>query len=362
MSTPLVECVPNFSEGREPAVIEAITAAIAATPGVLILNRTMDADHHRSVITFAAPPDTVVAAAVAGVAKAAELIDLTRHSGEHPRIGACDVLPFVPLAGVTLADCVRLSEQAAAEIASRLSIPVYLYEASARRPERARLENIRRGQFETLRDAIRTDPARTPDFGPSALHPTAGALVTGARRLLIACNINLASPDVELARRIARLIRESSGGLPCVKALGLMLHTRGQAQVSMNLTDFEQTSIHHVFALVQAEAARAGVDIAGTEIIGLVPRRALELAASSLLRFEDFHPGRVLENRIAEVQAERPPLGAALDAALHLCRLARPLHPAAFAAAREALLRLLPLASPALRQTVEARLAALSSE
>lgn len=362
MSSPLVECVPNFSEGRDPAVVDAIATAIAVVPGVLLLDRTMDADHHRSVITFAAPPHSVVEAALAGVAKAVELIDLTRHHGEHPRIGACDVLPFVPLRGITLAECAQLAREAAEEIWRRLQVPIYLYEAAARSPERVRLENIRRGGFEGLRQAVHTDPSRTPDVGGPGLHPTAGATVAGARPFLIACNINLDSPDLELARRIARTIRHSSGGLPCVKALGLMLHSRGQAQVSMNLTDFEQTSLQQVYAAVEAEAARAGVSIAGTEIIGLIPRRALELAAAQAFRIDRFSPAMILENRIEEAQAARPPLESAAEAAIELYRATLGIDPAAARSAREALLRLLTLAPAALRQSLEARLAALSSE
>ncbi|MCL4793092.1 MAG: glutamate formimidoyltransferase [Bryobacteraceae bacterium] len=310
----LVECVPNFSEGRDAAVIDAIAAAICALPGVALLDREMDADHHRSVLTFVAPPESVVEAAVAGVAKAAELIDLTKHQGGHPRIGACDVLPFVPLEGVTLEECVRLAERAAAEVWKRLKIPVYLYESAARRPERANLENIRRGQFEGLREAIRTDPNRAPDAGEPELHPTAGALVTGARPFLIAYNINLGTADLAVAQRIAKAVRHSSGGFRYVKAMGVMLESRKLAQVSMNLTNFEKTPMHRVFETVVNEAARDGVSVVGSEIVGLVPKAALEMAADHFLRMENFKPSMVLENRLAEAIAGRAGLPAFLDA------------------------------------------------
>jgi glutamate formiminotransferase / formiminotetrahydrofolate cyclodeaminase len=314
VSRRLVECVPNFSEGRDAGVVDAIAAAICAVPGVALLDREMDADHHRSVLTFVAPPETVVEAALAGAAKAAELIDLTRHQGAHPRIGACDVLPFVPVEGVTLEECVRLAERAGAEIWKRLRIPVYLYEAAARRPDRANLENIRRGQFEGLREAVRTDPERAPDIGEAELHPTAGAIVTGARPFLIAYNINLNTPDLAVAQRIARAIRHSSGGFRYVKAMGVMLASRNIAQVSMNLTNFEKTPIHRVFETVRNEAARDGVAIMGSEIVGLIPKLALEMTADHFLRIENFKHSMVLENRLAEVMAGREGLPAFLDA------------------------------------------------
>jgi glutamate formiminotransferase / formiminotetrahydrofolate cyclodeaminase len=313
MPRPLVECVPNFSEGRDPAVVDAIAAAIAAHPGVLLLDREMDPDHHRSVLTFAAPPGIIVEAAVAGVARAAQLIDLNRHQGVHPRLGACDVLPFVPLQEVTLDECVRLAEQAAEAVWQRLGIPVYLYEAAARRPERVRLENIRRGQFEALREAVLRDPDRRPDIGGPELHPTAGALIAGARPLLIAWNVNLNTSDVAVAQRIARRIRASSGGFPCVKALGLPLESKNLAQVSMNLTNFEVTPVHTVFEAIQAEAARDGVSVAGTEIIGLIPKAAIEGAAGHFLQIEDFRPSMILENRVAEASAGQSWLTEFLD-------------------------------------------------
>jgi glutamate formiminotransferase len=238
------------------------------------------------------------------VERAIGLIDLRQHKGVHPRIGACDVVPFVPVEGVTLEDCVRLANELGARLWESLHVPVYLYEAAARRPDRINLENIRRGQFEGLREEVRTNPDRLPDFGPrfedAELHPSAGATVVGARKFLIAYNINLNTPDVEIAKRIAKAIRFSSGGFRYVKSMGVPLASRNLAQVSMNLTDFEQTPIHRVFETVRAEAARYGVAIVGSEIVGLIPKRALEMTAEWYLQVENFHPSLVLENRLAE--------------------------------------------------------------
>ena len=299
----LVECVPNFSEGRDAAKVEAIVQAIAAVPGVFILDREMDADHNRSVVTFAGSRENVGEAALRGVAKAVELIDLTKHQGAHPRVGAADVVPFVPIEGVTLEDCVAIARAAGEQIWRRLGVPVYLYEAAAARPEHRNLENIRRGQFEGLREEIGTNPERDPDFGEPRVHPTAGATVVGARKFLIAYNINLKTPEVDIAKEIARRIRASSGGFPAVKAMGVDLRARNLAQVSMNLTDFETTSIHTVFEAVRREAAVRGVDVVGSEIIGLVPKRALENAAAEFLTLENWEPGLILENRLAAVLA-----------------------------------------------------------
>jgi glutamate formiminotransferase len=314
MSRRLVECVPNFSEGRNRAAVEAIAAAIGSLPGVVLLDLELDADHNRSVVTFAAPPQIVVEAALAGAGKAVELIDLNRHQGVHPRIGAADVIPFVPLEGVTLDECVKLAEKCAAEIWKRFKVPVYLYEAAARRPDRVNLENIRRGQFEGLRDEIATNPGRAPDFGEPAVHPTAGATVVGARKFLIAYNINLHTPDVEIAKKIAKAIRFSNGGFRYVKAMGVPLASRNLAQVSMNLTDFEQTPVHRVFEAVRSEAARYGVQIAGSEIVGLIPKKALEMTADFYLRCENFSPTLVLENRVADALDRRGGLAEFLDA------------------------------------------------
>jgi glutamate formiminotransferase len=294
----IVECVPNFSEGRDPATVDALVEAVRSVSGVTVLDRTMDADHNRCVVTFAGAASIVGEAAFRAVAMAVERIDLTRHVGAHPRIGAADVVPFVPVRGVTLGDCAQIAVETGERIWKELGVPVYLYEAAARTPERVRLENIRRGQFELLREAALTDPSRRPDFGGPALHPTAGATVVGARKFLIAYNINLNTPDVEIARRIARTIRASSGGLPHVKAMGVLLASRNLAQVSMNLTDFEATPVHVVYDAVTAEAARHGVGVAGSEIIGLIPGKAMEQAAAHYLKVEGFRRGMILENRL----------------------------------------------------------------
>ena len=301
----LIECVPNFSEGRDPAVVEAIIRALLAGPDVYLLDREMDADHNRSVITFVGTRESVGKAALRGIGEAAELIDLNHHQGAHPRLGATDVVPFVPLAGVTLEDCVHIAEWVAEETWRRFKIPTYLYEAAARKPERANLENIRRGQFEGVREEIATNPARLPDFGEAALHSTAGATVVGARKFLIAYNINLNTPDVAAAKSIAKKIRASSGGFPCVKAMGVELKARNLAQVSMNLTDFETTSLATVFAAVTKEAAALGIQVVGSEIVGLVPRQALDDAAVQFLRVENFRPELVVENRLEQVLADR---------------------------------------------------------
>jgi glutamate formiminotransferase len=312
-STRLVECVPNFSEGRDAAKVDAIVEAIRSVRGIAILDREMDADHNRSVITFAGPATSVVEAAFRGVERAISLIDLRHHTGVHPRIGACDVVPFVPVEGVTLDECVHLATELGMRLWESLQVPVYLYEAAARRPDRLNLENIRRGQFEGLRDEVRTNPDRLPDFGNAELHPSAGATVVGARKFLIAYNINLNTADVEIAKRIAKAIRFSSGGFRYVKSMGVPLASRNLAQVSMNLTDFEQTPIHRVFEAVRAEAARYGASIVSSEIVGLIPKRALEMTAEWYLQVENFHPRLVLENRLAEATAMKDGLNEFLD-------------------------------------------------
>lgn len=297
----IVECVPNFSEGRRSEVVDAIVKAIVSVNHIYLLDRHTDVNHNRSVITFAGPPEFVGEAAIRGVETAVKHIDLTQHRGEHPRIGAADVIPFVPIRGVTLAECVEIASQTGREIARRFQIPIYLYEAAASRPDRVNLENVRRGQFEGLRDEIETNPDRRPDFGESRVHPTAGATAVGARKPLIAFNINLNTPDVAIAKQIAKRIRFSNGGFRCVKAMGVLLHDRNRAQVSMNLTDFEQTSMEVVFEAVRKEAQRNGVEIVGSEIVGLVPQKALDQAAASYLRIEDFRPEFVLENRLSAI-------------------------------------------------------------
>jgi len=306
--------VPNFSEGRDPARIDAIVQAMLAVPEVALLDREADADHNRSVITLVGPPAAVGEAAFRGVEKAVELIDLTAHQGAHPRIGAADVVPFIPIEGVTLEDCVRLAERLGQEIWSRLHVPVYLYEAAARRPDRTNLENIRRGQFEALAKEMATVAERHPDIGDPVCHPTAGATVVGARKFLIAYNVNLGTPDLAIARKIARTIRFSNGGFRYVKSMGVMLGSRNLAQVSINLTDFEQTPVHLAFETVRREAERYGVPVMGSEIVGLIPGRALEMAADYFLRCENFRPELVLEGRIAAAIARRNGLPQFLDA------------------------------------------------
>ena len=306
MATTLVECVPNFSEGRDAAKIDLIVDAMKV-PGVYLLDREMDADHNRSVITLVGEREAIQEAAIRGVGKAAELIDLNTHHGAHPRMGAADVVPFIPIDGVTLADCVAMAKAAGAEIFKRYGVPVYLYEAAATRPERQNLEFIRKGQFEGIRDEIATNPARLPDFGEASLHATAGATVVGARKALIAYNIFLNTPDVEIAKRIAKAVRFSSGGLRFVKGAGFLV--RGMAQVSMNLTDFEQTPIHRVFEFVKREAARYGVLPVSSEIVGLIPKQALEQAAEWFLQVEGFDSSLILENRLGAVMGGKTAVG-----------------------------------------------------
>jgi glutamate formiminotransferase / formiminotetrahydrofolate cyclodeaminase len=299
----LVECVPNFSEGRDASKVGAILQALLAGPNVYLLDREMDTDHNRSVVTLVGTREAIGEAALRGIGKAAELIDLNQHQGAHPRLGATDVVPFIPIRGVTLEDCVRIAEWVAEQTWRRFGVPTYLYEAAARTPERRNLENIRRGQFEGVREEVHSNPDRRPDFGPEepGLHPTAGATVVGARKFLIAYNINLATSDAALAKSIAKKIRASSGGFPCVKAMGVDLKARSLAQVSMNLTDFETTSIGTVFDAVAREAETADVGIEGSEIVGLIPRRALEDAAVHYLRVENFDASLILENRLESV-------------------------------------------------------------
>lgn len=315
----LIECVPNFSEGRDMSKVDAIVAAMSAVPGVYLLDRESDSDHNRSVVTLAGEPDPVAEAALRGVGKAAELIDLNHHSGAHPRLGATDVLPFIPIEGVTIEDCVALSKKVGREIWNRFHVPVYFYEAAAQRPERANLENIRKGQFEGLREELLRSRDRAPDVGDPGLHPSAGATVVGARKFLIAFNINLDTPDVEIAKRIAKSIRFSSGGLRYVKAMGVDLRARNLAQVSINMTDFELTPLHRVFEMVKREAERYGASIVGSEIVGLIPKRAIEMTADFYLQFESFSPAQVFENRLEASLA-----GAHWEGAGKLVSLARP--------------------------------------
>ena len=306
----IVESVPNFSEGRDPQKVEAIVRALLDGPDVYLLDQEMDADHNRCVITLVGTRASIGEAALRGIGKAAELIDLNHQRGAHPRLGATDVVPFIPISGVNLEDCVRIAEWVAEQAWCRFKIPTYLYEAAARLPERRSLENIRRGQFEGLRVEVQTNPKRRPDFGNAALHPTAGATVVGARKFLIAYNINLNTPEVALAKAIAKKVRTSGGGFPCVKAMGVELKSRHLAQVTMNLTDFETTSIATVFDAVTREATAQGVDVLSSEIIGLVPRRALEDTAVRYLKVENYHPQLVFENRLEQIIREQTKSGA----------------------------------------------------
>jgi glutamate formiminotransferase/formiminotetrahydrofolate cyclodeaminase len=305
MST-LVECVPNFSEGCDRAKVDAIVAAMKVD-GVYLLDREMDADHNRSVITLVGERDAIQEAAIRGVGKAAELIDLNVHKGAHPRMGATDVVPFIPIDGVTIEDCIAMARSVGEEIWKRYQIPVYLYEAAATTPERQNLENIRRGQFEGIRAEIATNAARKPDFGDAKMHPTAGATVVGARKFLIAYNVFLNTPDVDIAKKIAKAVRFSNGGMRFVKGAGFLV--RGMAQVSMNLTDFEQTPVHRVFEMVKREAARYGVVPVSSEIVGLIPKKALEQAAEWFLQVENFDSSLILENRLTAVMSGKMSVG-----------------------------------------------------
>src|SRR6516162_2566017 len=302
----LVECVPNFSEGRDKAKVDAILEAMKMD-GVYVLDREMDADHNRCVVTLAGDPVNVAEAAVRGVGKAAEIIDLTRHTGAHPRLGAADVVPFIPIEGVTLEDCVAIARRVGKEIWKRYQVPVYLYEAAAQTPERQNLENVRRGQFEGIREEVKTNPARKPDFGDAALHPAAGATIVGARKFLVAYNVYLNTPDVEIAKKVAKSIRFSNGGLRFVKGMGVGV--RGLAQVSMNLTDTDQSPIARVFEYVRREAARYGVMPLSSEIVGLIPKKALEDAAEWFLQVENFDSSLILENRLAGVMSGKVAVG-----------------------------------------------------
>ena len=288
----------NFSEGRDQKVIDQIIAAITGVPHAILLHQQKDAAHHRSVVSFAGPPGAVEEAAVRATGKAAQLIDLNRHRGVHPRVGATDVVPFIPICDISLQECAQIAQRVGERIARDFGIPVYLYEAAATRPERKNLAEVRRGQFEGLREQILTDDSRAPDFGERKLHPTAGATIVGAREALIAFNVYLETEDLPLAREIARAVRQSGGGLKCVKALGLPIPERRQTQVSMNLLDYRVTPIHVAFDRVREEAARRGVKIASAELVGLVPRQALVDTAVRYLPIENFSPDLVLENRL----------------------------------------------------------------
>ena len=300
----IVECVPNFSEGRRKEVVDALAGVLTSEPGVALLDLEMDAAHNRCVISVAGEPEAVASGVVRAVGKAVELIDLRGHKGEHPRMGATDVVPFIPISGMTMEECVELSVRVAQRVAEQYLIPVYLYERSARVPARQDLAYVRKGEFEGLREEIRTNPERKPDFGPSEVHPSAGATAVGARYPLIAYNVYLDTPDVKIAQAVARAVRHSSGGLRYVKALGFEIKERNQTQVSMNLTNYEGTPVFRAFEMVRSEAQRFGVSVVSSEIVGLVPQRALDSCADFYLRLENFSPRQVLENRLAEALSE----------------------------------------------------------
>jgi glutamate formiminotransferase len=296
----LVECVPNFSEGRKPETVQSIADAILAVETACVLDTHIDPDHNRSVITFVASPERVVDAAVRAVKRASELIDMRTHWGEHPRLGATDVLPFVPVHGVTMDDCVRLAYEAGHRIAHELSIPVYYYEHAARRPDRVNLEDVRRGALELLREQISTNPERAPDEGFAVIHETAGAIAVGARPFLIAFNVVLRTDDLSIARSIAKTIRARSGGLPFLKALGFRLATRNCVQVSMNLVNYEVTGMDAAYAAIKREAEALGVGIDSAEIVGLVPRAALNREAEYFGKLENFTDSKILEHQISQ--------------------------------------------------------------
>jgi glutamate formiminotransferase/glutamate formiminotransferase/formiminotetrahydrofolate cyclodeaminase len=294
----LVECVPNFSEGRKTETVERLAQTISSVPSACVLDTHTDADHNRSVITFVAAPEMVVEAAFSAVKLAAELIDMREHRGVHPRLGATDVLPFIPISGVTMADCVALAHAAGERIARELAIPVFFYERAALKPGRVFLEDVRRGALELLREQIAVDPARAPDVGPLMVHASAGAIAVGARPFLIAFNVNLKSREVSVARAIARVVRARHGGLPFVKALGFELSTRGLVQISMNLVNYEATGMAQAYNAVKDEAGRMGVEVFSTEIVGLVPQKALDTDAEYFKKLESLTADKILENRL----------------------------------------------------------------
>jgi len=295
--TKLVECIPNFSEGRRPEVLDAIAAAVRGTAGVTLLDMESDRDHNRSVLTFIGEPEAVKQAALAAAAKAVELIDMEKHQGEHPRLGAVDVVPFVPVSEMTMAEAVELSRAVGKELWERLRLPVYFYEEAAASPERKNLPDVRKGEYEGRKRDI-SDPKWMPDVGEPRMHPTAGAAIVGARFPLVAFNVNLDTDRLELAKAIARKVREKDGGLPAVRALGFEIKERNIVQVSMNLVNYHKTGIHQAFEAVRAEAEKAGVRVLGSEVVGLVPLDALVQCADFFLKLENFKPAQILETRL----------------------------------------------------------------
>jgi glutamate formiminotransferase len=300
----IVECIPNFSEGRRTDILDQIIAAIRSVPGAVLLDRESDPDHNRSVVTFVAEPDRVVESAVRGAKQAADVIDLNNHKGEHPRMGATDVIPFVPVSGVTMEECVQLARQCGERLWQELGIPVYLYEKAATRPERENLAAVRKGQFEGIREEIQHNPDRHPDFGEARVHPTAGITAVGARPPLIAYNVNLGTSNIEIANKIARAVRHQNGGLRYVKALGFELKDRGIVQVSMNMVNYQGTPLFRAFELIKREAERFGVPVLGSEIVGLVPQEALSQVADFYLQLEGFNQNQILEHRLQAALGE----------------------------------------------------------
>ena len=303
--TKLIECVPNFSEGRRKDVVSLIEQAIRTVPNIMFMGSEMDASHNRSVLTFVGPPDSVAEAAFRACKKASELIDMNMHRGEHPRIGATDVIPFIPVSDSSIGECIELSEKVAMRIAEELGIPTYLYESAARRPNRKNLSDIRKGEYEGLKEAVLTDESRRPDFGGPELHPTAGATVVGARPVLVAYNVYLKTPDVAVAKRIAGKVRERDGGLPGVKALGFFISERNMAQVSMNLTDLTKTSTLAAYEKVCEEAALEGVEVGGSEIVGLLPIAEIAGVAVQTLKLMDFNKSQIIESRLLDLILEK---------------------------------------------------------
>lgn len=293
----IVQCIPNFSEGRRPEVVRQIVSAIKETAGVKLLNYSSNPDHNRTVVTFVGEPEAVLAAAYAGITTAAELINMEEHQGGHPRMGAADVVPFVPISGVTMDECVELARKLGGKVGDELAIPVYLYEFAATTPARKNLADVRRGEYEGIKETIHT-PERKPDFGPSQIHSRAGAVAIGARNPLVAFNVNLNTSDIEIAKKIAKAVRGSSGGFANVKALGVMLEETNHAQVSMNMTDYKASPLFRVLETIRREAERYGVTIAGTEIVGTVPMDALLDASYFYLQLDGFQPQQILEKNI----------------------------------------------------------------
>jgi glutamate formiminotransferase len=296
----LVECIPNFSEGKRKEVIEAIVDEVRKRKDVEILDLSSDSDHNRTDVTFVGEPEAVKKAALALSLKCVELIDMNKHKGEHPRMGAIDVVPFVPVLGTTMEDCIELAHDFAKEFAEKSKVPCFMYEEAATRPERKNLADVRRGEFEGLRKEIGKNPEKTPDYGPNKIHPTAGATAVGARFFLIAFNVNLGTSDINLAKSIAKAVRHSSGGYRYVKAMGFEIKERGIVQVSMNLVNYRKTPMFRVFETIKNEAERHGVPVIGSEIVGLVPMEALADVADYFLRLEDFSVDQILEKRLLE--------------------------------------------------------------